>query len=125
MDDREWASAAQESLLRGQSVRVRPRGHSMRGRIEDGDVVTLEPCTPDLIAAGDIVLAKVRGWLQVLHQVLRCEPGRFLIGTTAGREDGWVAAEEVFGRVVDVRPDELDTGRPTTSRGAAADGSQG
>ena len=51
---------------------------------------------------GDVVLARVRGWLLVLHQILDREPGRFLIGTTAGRADGWVTADDVFGRVTRV-----------------------
>jgi hypothetical protein len=51
---------------------------------------------------GDIVLARVRGWLLVLHQIVGREPGRFQIGTTAGRADGWVTAADIFGRVVAV-----------------------
>lgn len=99
MDDRAWAVIAFESLARGEPVQVRPRGHSMRGRIDDGALVTLEPCRADALAVGDIVLARVRGWLLVLHQVIGIEPGRFEIGTMAGRSDGWVSAGDIFGRV--------------------------
>jgi hypothetical protein len=76
----------------------------MRGRIGDGDLVTLEPCRPEELVAGDLVLVRVRGWLVVLHQVLERDADRFLIGTTAGRSDGWVSAREVLGRVVRVEP---------------------
>jgi hypothetical protein len=76
----------------------------MQGRIDDGSLVTLEPCRPEELAVGDMVLARVRGWLLVLHQVLSVEPGRFQIGTTAGRADGWVSAADIFGRVVAVQP---------------------
>lgn len=103
MDDREWATVAVEALTRGESVQVRPRGHSMRGRIEDGSPVTLTPCDPNELAVGDIVLVRVRGWLVVLHQIFAIEGGRYLIGTTAGRQDGWVTTEDVFGRVADNR----------------------
>ena len=34
---------------------MRPRGHSMRGKVEDGDLVTLEPRDPDTLVGGDIV----------------------------------------------------------------------
>lgn len=102
MGDREWTSVAVEALARGESVQVRPRGHSMRGRIEDGSLVTLATCVPDDLAVGDIVLARVRGWLLVLHQVVGVEAGRFEIGTTAGRSDGWVSAADIFGRMVAV-----------------------
>ncbi len=77
----------------------------MRPRINDGDPVTLEPCGADDLAVGDIVLARVRGWLLVLHQVLEREPGRFLIGNSTGRADGWVAAHEIFGRVARTEAD--------------------
>jgi hypothetical protein len=100
--EREWSTTAFEALARGESVQVRPRGHSMRGRIDDGALVTLEPCRVDELAVGDIVLARVRGWLLVLHQVVGVEPGRLRIGTVAGRSDGWVSAADIFGRVAAV-----------------------
>ena len=72
----------------------------MRGRIEDGALVTLAPCRPEEVRPGDVVFVRVRDWLFVLHLVLDVQGDRFHIGTTAGRSDGWVAASEVFGRVV-------------------------
>ena len=96
------ATEAYEALTRGRSVQVRPNGHSMKGRIEDGDLVTMEPCRAEDLTVGDVVLVRVRGFLLVLHQILDREPGRFLIGTTAGRADGWVPADQVFGRVTKV-----------------------
>ena len=103
MGDREWATTAVEALARGESVQVRPRGQSMRGRIEDESLVTLAPCRTEDLAVGDIVLTRVRGWLVVLHQISAVEPGRFLIGTTAGRQDGWVTSNDIFGKVIDVQ----------------------
>ncbi|MEZ6142757.1 MAG: S24/S26 family peptidase [Zavarzinella sp.] len=99
MSEREWATAAYEALTRGESVQVRPRGHSMRGRIDDGSLVTLAPCLPDELVVGDVVLARVRGWLLVLHLVVSIERDRFQIGTAAGRSDGWVSIADI-GRVV-------------------------
>jgi len=54
------------------------------------------------LVVGDVVLVRVRGWLLVLHQIFAIEEDRYLIGTTAGRQDGWVSPGEVFGRVTDV-----------------------
>ena len=102
MDERTWAIEAHAALTQGRAVQVRPRGRSMSGRINDGDLVTLVPCRADELVVGDVVLVRVRGWLLVLHQILDREPDRFLIGTTAGRADEWVSAEEVFGRVTKV-----------------------
>lgn len=109
MSEREWATDALAALARGESVQVRPRGHSMRGRIEDGALVTLAPCRASEIAVGDIVLARVREWLLVLHQVLGIESGRFQIGTVAGRSDGWVTADDIFGRVIAVEAERCAT----------------
>lgn len=102
MDDREWITVAMDALSRGDSVQVRPHGHSMRGRINDGSLVTLAPCQPDDLAIGDVVLVRVRGWLIVLHQIIGIESERFQIGTVKGRSDGWVTAADIFGWVVSV-----------------------
>lgn len=102
MSEREWATIASEAPTRGESVQVRPRGHSMQGRINDRALVTLEPCRMGDLAVGDIILARVRGWLLVRHQVIDVEPSRVEIGTTAGRSDGWVSSPDVLGRVVSV-----------------------
>src|SRR2546427_4654261 len=37
-----WAKFAIEALRRGETAQIRPRGHSMRGKVDDGDLVTLE-----------------------------------------------------------------------------------
>ena len=107
MSGREWAAVAYDALRRGETVEVRPRGHSMSGRISDGDRVTLQPCRAENIAAGDIVLVRIQGRRYahlVLHQVLEREPDRMLIGNNLSGVDGWVAAEDVYGRVIAVEP---------------------
>ena len=63
-----WAAYAKEALRRGETVRVRPRGHSMTGKVNDGDYVTLAPCDPDTLNVGDIVLVRVRG-VDYLHLI--------------------------------------------------------
>ena len=103
MSGREWATEAYEALRRGETIQVRPRGHSMSGRIGNGDLVTLQPCQSETLVPGDMVLARIqrrRYAHMVLHQVLECEPGRFLIGNNLGRIDGWVSEEDVYGRVI-------------------------
>lgn len=105
MSGREWADVAFKALRRGETIEVRPRGHPMTGRISDGDRVTLQPCRAEDIAAGDMVLARIAGRRYthlVLHQVLEREQGRLLIGNNLGGVDGWVTAQDVYGRVVAV-----------------------
>lgn len=54
-----WATLAKEGLVQGQTVQIMPRGHSMQGRVYDGDLVTVEPCKPSTLMVGDIVLAEI------------------------------------------------------------------
>lgn len=39
-----WAKYAKEALRRGETVTIRPRGHSMKGKVNHGATVTVEPC---------------------------------------------------------------------------------
>ena len=94
-----WATFAKERLAQGETVQVRPRGHSMRGKVNDGDLVTLEPCDPDTLAAGHIVLVRVKG-TDYLHLVKAIDRGRFLIGNNRGGVNGWVGRHAIYGRAV-------------------------
>jgi hypothetical protein len=38
-----WATAYLEKLRNGETIRCRPRGHSMKGKIESGQLCTIEP----------------------------------------------------------------------------------
>ncbi len=49
------------ALQRGETVRIRPRGHSMRPKVNDGDTVTVAPCDPAELDVGDIALVRVKG----------------------------------------------------------------
>jgi hypothetical protein len=96
-----WADFAKEALRRGETVQVKPRGHSMRGKVNDGDIVTLEPCVPESLTVGDIVLVRVHG-NDYLHLIQAIDSGRFLIGNNRGGTNGWVGANALFGRAVNV-----------------------
>lgn len=56
-----WVSDAVAALAKGERVMVRPRGGSMRGRIEDNQSVTLEPVDPVDVQIDDIVLVRWKG----------------------------------------------------------------
>jgi hypothetical protein len=97
-----WVTQAVEGLRAGESVQVRPRGHSMRPRINDGYLVTIAPCDPATIEKGDIVLVRLRGnWL--LHLVTALNGERVQIGNNHGRINGWAGRRSILGRVTDVR----------------------
>ncbi len=97
-----WATKYIERLQAGETVKFRPRGHSMRGKIESGQLCTVSPIAdPATIKVGDIVLCRVRG-AQYLHLVKAIRDGQFQIGNNRGGINGWVTAKSLFGRLVGV-----------------------
>jgi hypothetical protein len=96
-----WAAMYIASLRAGETVQFRPRGGSMRGKIESGQLCTVEPVDPATLSVGDIVLCKVNG-REYLHLVRAIQGGRFQIGNNRGRINGWVSGNSIFGRCVKV-----------------------
>jgi len=96
-----WAAFAKEALRRGETVQIKPRGHSMKGKVNDGDLVTLEPVLPESLAVGDIVLVRVHG-SDYLHLVKAIDNGRFQIGNNRGGINGWVGANGIYGKAIRV-----------------------
>jgi hypothetical protein len=94
-----WAAAAIARLERGEGTTVRPRGHSMAGRVEDGETVTLAPLAGRAIEVGDVVLVRVRGRVY-LHLVKAVQGDRVLIGNNRGGTNGWVNRAAVYGIAV-------------------------
>jgi hypothetical protein len=74
-----WAQFAIEALQRGETVQIRPRRHSMKGKVNDGDLVTVAPVEQEKLAVGDIVLVRVRG-NDYLHLIKAIDKDRFQIG---------------------------------------------
>jgi len=96
-----WASEYIAKLQAGETVQLRPRGASMAGQIESGQLCTVEPVDPSTLQVGDIVLCKVNG-SQYLHLVKAIQGPRFQIGNNRGRINGWVTAGSIYGRCVRV-----------------------
>jgi hypothetical protein len=95
-----WATNYIAQLQRGETVQFRPRGNSMAGKIESGQLCTVEPVgDPDELAVGDIVLCKVNG-AQYLHLVKATQGPRFQIGNNRGRINGWITAKSIYGKCV-------------------------
>ena len=92
-----WAAHYIAGLGRGEIARFRPRGDSMRGRIESGQLCTVEPVDPTTLGVGDIVLCKVNG-REYLHLIKAIRGGRFQIGNNRGRINGWISAAAIFGK---------------------------
>jgi len=96
-----WASQYIAQLEAGATVQFRPRGGSMSGKIESGQLCTVEPVEAESLNVGDIVLCKVNG-SQYLHLIKAIQGARFQIGNNKGRINGWITANSIYGRCVRV-----------------------
>jgi hypothetical protein len=69
----------------------------MLGKIESGQLCTVEPVDPETLGVGDVVLCKVNG-REYLHLIKAIQGTRIQIGNNRGRVNGWISANSVFGR---------------------------
>lgn len=96
-----WADFAIKKLQEGHQAVIKPTGGSMKGKVESGSKVTVEPIELDKLEVGDIVLCKVKG-NQYLHLIKAIDKKRFLIGNNRGGINGWTGT--IYGRVLSVEP---------------------
>jgi hypothetical protein len=96
-----WASGHIAKLQSGETVQFRPRGASMSGKIESGQLCTVAPVDAAELTVGDIVLCKVRG-SEYLHLIKAIQRERFQIGNNRGFINGWISSNAIFGRCVAV-----------------------
>lgn len=94
-----WAEHVIKQLALGQTAQCRPRGNSMQGKIESGNLVTIEPFKDRTLKVGDIVLVRVRG-MDYLHLITAIDGERYQIGNNKGRTNGWVRREAIYGIAV-------------------------
>jgi hypothetical protein len=98
-----WALPYIEKLRRGETVSFRPRGNSMKGKIESGQLCTVAPVATEELHPGDIVLCKVNG-REYLHLIKAVQGQRFQIGNNRGRINGWITANGIFGKCIRIEP---------------------
>jgi hypothetical protein len=96
-----WADGHIARLARGETIQFRPRGYSMVGKIESGQLCTVEPLGDRTLAMGDIVLCRVNG-NQYLHLVKAIQGQRFQIGNNRGGINGWITRRQIFGVLLSV-----------------------
>jgi hypothetical protein len=97
-----WATQYINQLQNGQTVEFRPRGNSMTGKIESGQLCSVEPVAdPSFLRVGDIVLCKVKG-CQYLHSIKAIQGSRFQIGNNRGHINGWITANSIYGKCTKV-----------------------
>ncbi|WP_372367062.1 hypothetical protein [Candidatus Uabimicrobium sp. HlEnr_7] len=93
-----WVKQAKEQIILGKTVQVRPLGGSMRGRIESGQLVTLQPTTFEHVKVGDIVFIKWKN-NYLLHLIKEIKDKRVLIGNNLGKINGWISAKDILAKV--------------------------
>jgi hypothetical protein len=98
-----WATHFIAKLRAGETVSFRPRGQSMTGRIESGQLCTVTPIDPATLRVGDIVLCHV-GRNDYLHLINAIDGARFQIANNRGYINGWIGAGAIFGNCVRVEP---------------------
>lgn len=106
MNPNSWAYFHKQKLIRGATVQFRPKGNSMKGRIDSGALVTVEPVTElTELKEGDAVLVEVRG-RDFLHLIKAF--GRngesVQIGNNRGFINGWTPRSRIYGKVTRVEP---------------------
>ncbi|MFZ5634999.1 MAG: hypothetical protein ACOY82_00275 [Pseudomonadota bacterium] len=99
-----WATGDIERLPRDETVAFRTRGGSVIGRIESGQLCTVEPVADVAsLRVDDIVLCRV-GAAKSLHPIQAIQGQRFQIGNDKGDINGWTGPDAIFGRCVKVEP---------------------
>jgi hypothetical protein len=91
-----WATSHIEKLQRGETVQFRPHGGSMKGKVESGQLVTVEPLGDTELQKGMIVLCKVKG-NQYLHLIKAIQGPRYQIGNNKGGINGWTSLSCIYG----------------------------
>ncbi len=91
-----WATHHIEKLKKGETVQFRPHGNSMKGKVNSGQLVKVEPIQVRELKIGDIVLCKMNG-SQYLHLIKAIQGERYQIGNNIGRINGWIEINSIFG----------------------------
>lgn len=68
----------------------------MKGKIDSGQLCTVEPLGDAALEVGQIVLCKVRG-AQYLHLIKATRGAQYLIGNHRGGTNGWITRNSIYG----------------------------
>lgn len=96
-----WVKDALKELSENGICQIRPQGGSMKGRIESGQLVTIEQILPENIEVEDAALVKWKG-NYLLHIIKEINSDQALIGNNLGKLNGWIPKSDVIGKVIKV-----------------------
>jgi len=95
-----WAKDYITKLKEGQTVKFRPRGKSMTGLINDGQLVTVVPLKEtDRLEIGTIVLCQIKSVYlhKVLDRSIQNNVSMYQIGNNKGFINGWTPRSKIYG----------------------------
>ena len=95
-----WVKEANKALSVSGRCQVRPIGGSMRGRIESGQLITLEVVDRNDLQVNDVVFIRWKGHY-ILHLIKEIQGEKILIGNNLGKINGWAKKSDVVARLVE------------------------
>ena len=96
-----WVKDALKELNETGVCQIRPHGGSMRGKIESGQLVTIEKTNGDLVKLEDVIFIKWKG-NYLLHIAKEIKDEEILIGNNLGKINGWIPKSDVIGKVIKI-----------------------
>jgi hypothetical protein len=96
-----WVKEALESLKETGQAQIRPIGGSMRGRIESGQLVTLKTAVYSDVEINDVIFIRWKG-NYLLHLIVDKKNQELLIGNNVGKINGWIPADALIAKVIQV-----------------------
>ena len=91
-----------ERLAKGKVVEFKACGHSMTGKINHGEKITVSPDVSSL-SSGDMVFCRVKGF-QFVHLVTAVRGSQYQISNNRGKVNGWIGLNSIYGKVIGVQP---------------------
>lgn len=96
-----WVKDAVRQLKEKGTCQVRPMGGSMRGRIESGQLVTINLVDSEDIKEDDVVFVRWKG-NYLLHLVMEVTREKIVIGNNLGKINGEVSKNDIMGKVIKI-----------------------
>ena len=96
-----WVKDALKELDKNGVCQIRPHGGSMRGKIESGQLVTIEKIKGGEVKLEDIIFIKWKG-NYLLHIAKEITEEKILIGNNLGKTNGWIPKRDVIGKVIKI-----------------------
>ena len=96
-----WVKEAIKALKENGICKIRPHGGSMRGKIESGQLVTIQTANVDHIQLEDVVFVRWKG-NYLLHLVKDIDKDNVLIGNSLGKTNGWISRYDILGVVTNI-----------------------